>query len=214
MDTATYDRPQHPMSGPAGDGRMPTRARRRFLSWWTVLLCALVTCAAGFYAGVRIEKGQLTGSSAGGSGRTSLAALASRFRSATGAAGGAGAGASRTGFGAGGAPGGAGGGAGGSFGTISSVRGNAFYMTDATGNTVKVRLSSATKVTKSLGVKRAALHPGDTVIIRGITNSSGTLVAASVSDSGASATRTSGSGASGSGSGGGGGLSSLFSAGG
>jgi hypothetical protein len=219
MNTATYDRSNPVPAGvPPDDGRVPARARRRYLTWWTVLLCALVACAAGFYAGVRIEKGQVSGSGSSGSAGASLAALTSRFRSAAGAGTTSGAPGATAGTrgGAGGAGGAAGaaGAAGGSFGTITSIRGSAFYMTDATGNTVKVTLSSATKLTKSLGVKRSSLHPGDTVIIRGITNSSGTLVAASVSDSGASATRTGGSGSSGSGSGSGGGLSSLFSAGG
>ena len=99
----------------------------------------------------------------------------------TGAASGAGGGI-RALF-AGGGPGGGGT----SFGTISSVKGNSLYVTTATGNVVEVKLSSATKVSKSLNVKRSALHPGDTVVIRGVTNSKGTVSAASVSDSGASA---------------------------
>ena len=77
-------------------------------------------------------------------------------------------------------------GSGASFGTITGVKGNSLYVSDATGNVTKVQLSSATKISKSLGVRRSSLHPGDTVVIRGLKNSHGTLVAASVSDSGAS----------------------------
>ncbi len=175
----------------------------------------VVACAAGFYAGVRIEKGQVSGSGTTGTGSSGLAALAGRLRAGGGAGGGAGGLAGLAGGGA--ARGGAGGtgGGGGSFGTITSIRGGAFYITDSTGNTVKVRLSSATKISKSLGVSRRSLHPGDTVLIRGLTSFSGTITAASVSDTGAAAgartpttTGSSGSGSSG------GGLGSLFSGGG
>jgi hypothetical protein len=219
MKTATYDpRPgRPPIGGGPDDERLPTRPQRRYLNRWSLILTAAVTCAAGFYAGVRIEKGQLANSSsAAGSG----AGLAGRLRAGLGASGGpGGAGAAPAAAGGAAPSGGAaraggaapGAGAGASFGTIANIRGKTFYVTDTSGNTVKVKLSSATKVTKSLGVSRSSLHPGDTVIIRGASNSSGTLVAATVSDSGASATRASGSG---SGSPSGGGVSSLFSAGG
>lgn len=205
MSTATYERHEEPV-GPVDDsGSLPRRPRRHFLNRWTLVLSAAVACAAGFYGGVRIEKGQLSGSTTATPAASGLAALAGRLRAGAGATG---AGAA----GAGGAAGAAGG-AGASFGTITSVRGGTFYITESTGNTVKVKLSSATKVTKSLSVRRGSLHPGDTVVIRGVSNSSGTLVAATVSDSGSSSA-SGRAGASGSGSSGGGGLSSLFSAGG
>ena len=91
-------------------------------------------------------------------------------------------------------PGGAFGGANASIGTISSVNGNTIYITDTSGNTVKVTLSSATKITKSLGVSKHSLRPGDSVVIRGLKNSSGKVSATSISDSGAS---NAGSGATG-----------------
>ena len=86
-------------------------------------------------------------------------------------------------------------------------------MTGPSGNVVKVQLSSSTKISKSLGVKRSALHPGDSVVIRGLTNSKGTMVATSVSDSGASAAGT-GSARSSSSASGSSAVSSLFSSGG
>jgi Domain of unknown function (DUF5666) len=197
------------------DGRLPQRPRRRYLSNRSLVLSAAVACAAGFYAGVRVERGQLSGSNSSTGGAT-LSTLAARFR-----AGGAGpaAGVGATAAGAGAAATGAGaaagrlGSAGGSFGTIASMSGRSLYLTDTTGNTIKVRLASTTKLTKSLGVSRTALHPGDTVVVRGVKNARGTLVAATVSDTG------SGSGSGGpTGSGRGGGASSavgsLFSAGG
>jgi hypothetical protein len=236
MSTATYERRDEPVDPVDDSGRLPRRPRRHFLNRWSLALTAAVACAAGFYGGVRIEKGQLSGSTTATAGGSGLAALAGRLRAggaagaggSAGAGGAVGAGGSAGAGGAGGpggaagaagsggaGPAGAAGGAGASFGTITSVRGGTFYITESTGNTVKVKLSSATKITKSLNVHRGSLHPGDTVVIRGVANSSGTLVAATVSDSGSG--RASGAGAgsgAGSGSSGGGGLSSLFSAGG
>jgi hypothetical protein len=170
----------------------PGRPRRRFFNRRSAALAAVITCAAGFYAGIRVEKSQLTSTA-------SAATTSSTGAAGTGARTGAAAGGSTaTGGGPAGAfPGAgrfaAGGGAGGnaSLGTISSVNGNTIYLTDTTGNTMKVTLSSGTKLTKSLSVSTSALHPGDSVVIQGVKNSSGTLVATSVSDSGA---RTTGSG--------------------
>ncbi|MGI8715549.1 MAG: DUF5666 domain-containing protein, partial [Solirubrobacteraceae bacterium] len=97
-----------------------------------------------------------------------------------------------------GAPGG-----GASFGTVQSIDGDTLVLNEASGNTVKVRLSSATKVSKSEAVKHSAVRPGDTIIVAGAANSRGTLVAASVTDSGAGAgSRTAGTGAAGTGAGG------------
>ncbi len=55
---------------------------------------------------------------------------------------------------------GAGGGAGATFGTVSSISGDSLYITEASGNTVKVTLSSATKVTKNVSVGKKAVRPG------------------------------------------------------
>ncbi len=213
-------------------GQLPRRPRRQFFNKRSAALIAVITCAAGFYAGVRVEKSRVSSSGSGGS---SLAAAIAAARGGTsGSATGGASGSQSTGA-ASGAGGGiralfAGGGPGGggtSFGTISSVKGNSLYVTTATGNVVEVKLSSATKVSKSLNVKRSALHPGDTVVIRGLTNSKGTVSAASVSDSGASArgglglgagggggTTGATSGSGGSGSAAGSAVSSLFSSGG
>jgi Domain of unknown function (DUF5666) len=179
---------EEPLALPGG------RSRRR---WGrpAALLVALLTAAAGFYAGVRVEKGQVSSS-------TSAAgfSLSSGARTATSGSGST----SRGGFGAFGA-------GNASIGTISSVKGNTIYITETSGNTVKVTLSSATKITKSLGVSKSSLHPGDSVVIQGATSSSGTIAATSVSDSGTSATASTGSGSSTSGTGGSGSASSAVS---
>jgi hypothetical protein len=235
MDAITYyqrDDGWQPHTDRPDQGNLPPRPRRQYFNKWTAALVAAITCAAGFYAGVRVEKGQSGGSTSTGAG--GLAALAAAVRGASaggsagagssgarGAAGGASAGGTAGGASAGAARG-AGGFAGGglaaalsggsaSFGTITTVKGDSLYVTGPTGNVVKVHLSSATKISKSLGVKRSALHPGDSVVIRGLTNSKGTMVATSVSDSGASAA---GTGAAPSSSSGSSAVSSLFSSGG
>ena len=178
---------------------LPGRPRRRFLNRWSAASLALLACGAGFYAGVRVEKGQLANSpstarcfsspSLGGSHRAlhqrsdrqrcqrrSLRFVeripAWRWRHPRG-----------------------------------SIRwrrldrhdlrastGNTIYTTEASGNVVQVKLSSATTITKSLGVSKRSLHAGDSVVIQGAKNSDGTISATSVSDSGASDTST-GSGA-------------------
>lgn len=173
----------------------PARPRRRFFNRKSAALAALLTCAAGFYAGISVEKGQLASTAAAA---TTSAPGTAAGTTATGAGAGGGFAGRFGGAGAGGA-GGAGGNA--SLGTISSVNGSTIYLTDTTGNTVKVTLSPSTKLTKSLGVSKGALHPGDSVVIQGVKSSSGTVVATSVSDSGArpgGGGSTSGSSASGS----------------
>ena len=117
-----------------------------------------------------------------------------------------------------GAGGGAGaGGANASFGTVASVKGKTIYVTDTSGNTVKVNVSSATKISKTESVSRHAIRPGDTVIVSGVPGSGGNTNAATITDSGNRSSGSTSSGSSGSGSGGSGSgsaVGSLFSSGG
>ena len=87
----------------------------------------------------------------------------------------------RLGFGGPGGPGGSNA----SFGTVASVNGRTVYLTETSGNTVKVKLSASTKISKSQSAGRSSVRPGDTVVVTGVPNSSGTVVAASLTDSGA-----------------------------
>jgi hypothetical protein len=187
-------------------GELPRRPRRRFLNAWSALLLALVLGGAGFYAGVRVEKGQLSSSSSS----SGLAgALASRFGAAAGgtstggtSTGGTGAastaggssgaggrsGASGTGgfagrFGGLAGLGGLGGGAGQS-GTVSSVDGNTIYLTETSGNMVMVKLTAATKITKLESVSKAKVYPGETALVSGPSGSKGTISATSITDTG------------------------------
>ncbi len=192
--------------GPAGDtwqepaddvgGQLPVRPRRRFLTPASALLLALVTGAIGFYIGIRVERGQVSSSSAASSG---LASLASRFAAARGSSGstsGKSGTASTGGFP--GFAGGAGPGGGGISGTVANVNGKTIYVTETGGNTVKVKLSSATKLTKAESVSRSKINPGDRVVVSGVTGTGGAVSATSLTDSGttSSSTGTAGSGSS------------------
>jgi len=176
MSAVPYDSHEQDWNRTEHEGVTPRgRPRRHFFNRKSAALAAAITCAAGFYAGIKVEKGQLSSSAP----------------AATTAA--AGAGATAQGTGAGGFAGRFGGGAGGnaSIGTISNVNGNMLYLTETTGNTVKVTLSPSTKLTKSLTVAESSLHPGDSIVVQGVKSSDGTVVATSISDSG---TRTTGTG--------------------
>jgi len=196
--------------------QLPGRPRRRFLNPLSAALLALAVGGIGFYVGVRVEKGQLSSSSSGASALAGLGAAARSGAAGAGASRAAGAFAGRSGASGTGAAGadaagaagrgaflsGAFGGGNSSFGTVSSVDGKTIYVTQAgTGNVVKVTLSSATKITKNVGVGKSAIRPGDTVVVSGVKGSGGNIAATSVSDTGASATGSgSGSGSSSSGS--------------
>jgi len=160
----------------------PGRRRRRFFNRKSAALAAAITCAAGFYAGVSVEKSQLSPATTTTSSLPSGAAAATTSQGSTGTAPGA-----HAGF-----PAGARGGGNASIGTISSVDGSTIYLTDSSGNTVKVTLSSATKITKSEAVSKASVRPGDTVVIQGLKSTNGSITATSVSDSGAGTTHAPG----------------------
>lgn len=182
------DEPQQPLE-------LPGRPRRRLLNRRSAALLALLACGAGFYGGVRVEKSQLATSSSAARSFSPPTAGGSTTRSSSAATGSGTSGtrsSSPSGFPAGGGIPGAAFGGDASIGTISSVDGKTVYITEASGDVVEVTLSSATKITKSIGVSKRSLHPGDAVVIQGAKNANGTLSATSVSDSGASNTAASG----------------------
>jgi hypothetical protein len=249
MNAIPYDRPEEEWDSyeegtqeVQDDFALPGRPRRQWFNRKSAALFAVVLGAIGFYAGVRVEKNQLSNSNStagafagtGGAAARLAGAGATGRAGAGGATGAAGTGAAgtgtagtgaaaRTGSGAsglrglfgGGAGGFAGAGGAGTFGTVSSISGNSLYITEATGNTVKVTLSSATKVTKNVAVGKKAVRPGDTVVVAGAKNSNGTVAATTVSDTGAGAGgATGGTGSSSSSSSGSSAVSSLFGGGG
>jgi len=211
MDTLTSDR--EPELDFTAD-QLPGRPRRRFLTKLTVPLLGLLLAAAGFLAGIEVEKGRTASGSTGGL-ATSAASrgFAARFAGASGGShagsgrfpGASGSG-SRSGFSHGGGfPaggfggfGGAGGAGGGTTGTISSISGKSIVLKTTSGNSITVTLTSATTLKKDLRVGRNSIRPGDTITVEGITGKAGSIKASSVSDSGAASTGSSGSGSSGS----------------
>ncbi|WP_052069592.1 hypothetical protein [Streptacidiphilus albus] len=156
---------------------------RRKLPWLTLILAAGVIAAGSFWGGAMVQKN--SGSSSSGT----AASFAARFRSgaAGGAAGGATGGAAAGGFGrAGGTGGGSASGTGSTTGTVKLIDGSTIYVTDSSGNIVKVTTGSSTSVSIASTGTVSQLQPGQTVTVRGATDSSGDLAATSVTE-GASA---------------------------
>jgi hypothetical protein len=163
MTDTTLDHPTSLDDEDAPIDELPRRPRRKLVTPATAALTAVIIAAAGFVGGVEMQKSSATASTA------------------------VGAGARPAGF-AGGPPGAAGrpstgSGAPGSLttGQVKSKDGSTLYVTDADGNTVKVKTTSNSKISRNASAGASAIHPGDTVVIQGTTASNGTVKASSVS---------------------------------
>jgi hypothetical protein len=174
--------------------QLPPRPRRKLLTPVPIALLGVLVCALGFIGGVLVQKGQQDSSSGSGS----LPSNLPDFANAGGGNGGA-------------AGGGAGGGT--TVGEVSSVKGKTLYVTDAQGNTVAVRTTSSSNVTRTAESGVRKVKPGDNVVVQGSKRDDGSVRASSITATAAgvqSAFPTSG----GSGTGGdgsqGGGVDSLF----
>jgi hypothetical protein len=159
---------------------LPPRPRRRLLGAGgnpiPLALLGVLLIACGFIGGVLVEKGQTSSSSSGGSGAAGLASRFAALRDASGA-GPASGGASPAGsFAAGGS--GAGGGA--TIGQVVYIDGNTLYVTNTEGNTVKVKTSAASTVTKTVKADVKSIRPGETIAITGATGANGTVDAESI----------------------------------
>lgn len=152
---------------------LPRRPRRRLLGtggnpvFLALLGVLLATC--GFIGGVLVEKGQTTSSSSSSS---AAAGLASRFAALRGAASSTSTGGSSSSSAGFTRP---------TAGTVAYIDGSTLYVTNSEGNTVKVRTSAGTSVTKTVKSTLSGIHPGETVTIAGATGSSGTVSAESIS---------------------------------
>jgi hypothetical protein len=167
---------------------LPRRPHRRLLGAGgnpiALALLGVLLIACGFIGGVLVEKGQSSSSTSLGA----TAGLASRFAALRGASG-----ASTTGGGGtttrstGGAFGGsAGASAGTGFtrptaGTVAYLAGSTLYITNSEDNTVKVKTSAGTTVTKTVTSSVKDIHPGETVTVTGATGSNGAVAAESIS---------------------------------
>ena len=179
----TYEAAEPPDAWFEEPEELPRRPRGRLLAPLPIaLLCVLLT-ACGFIGGVLVEKGQAGSGAAGGSG------LAGRFAALRSAAGTPAAGAGATGAAARSALGtGAGGGGGGAtIGQVAFVQGSTLYVTDSSGNTVKVKTSAASTVTKTVSGSVHAIRPGEQVVVSGTTASNGTVTAESIRVGGSAA---------------------------
>ena len=164
------------------------RSRRR-LSGLRVALLVALGVGAGFLVGVQLQKDQAPGSVSTATGAGGFAARAGF--GGVGAAAGA-----RTAT-----PGAGGGAAGGStIGQVKLIDGTNVYVTDTSGNVVKVATTGST-ISKSAPATVTDLAIGDTVIVRGATGSDGTVAATAITDSGAGAAAGFGRGAGGAGGG-------------
>jgi hypothetical protein len=136
----------------------------------TLALGAAAVAAIAFMSGVLIEKNYFAGSSSGSGGGAAAAGGFRRF--------GGGGGAGRAGVtGASGSLASAGI----TIGTVKVINGRTFYVTDSSGNTVKVVLTASSRLTAQKQVKAQALLPGDTVTVRGAAGAGGAIQAATVS---------------------------------
>lgn len=168
--TTPYDDPELEWEH-AEDETPPPRPRRTRLTPVRGGLLAIALVAGGFVAGVQVQKGQADpGGTAGGGARSGSFAA----RLGAGAPGAAGPG---QGTGAGAAAGGA---SGATVGTVANVKGTTLYVTGADGTTVKVRTDGNAKVTRNADSSVGSVHPGDTVVVQGTKNSSGSVTATSI----------------------------------
>jgi hypothetical protein len=150
------DDEEWPVRGPRKGIRMPVP---------TVLLLAVLIAAGGLWGGAALQRSH--GSTATSSAASPFAALRS------GGAGGL------SGLGGTGALGGA------TTGTVTSVSGSTLYVTNSSGNLVKVIVGPSATVSRNAKSSLGALQVGDTVVVQGSKASNGSVSATSVSATGA-----------------------------
>ncbi|MGH2933238.1 MAG: hypothetical protein ACRDL2_01800 [Gaiellaceae bacterium] len=145
--------------------------RRRKLPRVTLVLTLAVIGAGAFIGGAEAQKHLGTSSGSGGSNASSLA---SRFRNTSTTSG-------RTAGGFGTFGGGT------TVGSVTAIKGSTLYVTDTSGNTVKVTTSARSQVTKSVTGTMKDIHPGDTIVVRGTAQKNGDVAADSITLGGAAA---------------------------
>ncbi len=138
--------------------------RRRRLPKLTLTLAALLVVAAAFAVGAEVQKHYGTASA-------SAANPAAAFAAARAARG-------LGGFGGGGGSAGAGGGT--TTGTVTLIKGSTLYVTDSSGNTVLVKTSATSRVTKSVASSVKNIRPGAGVTVQGATATDGSVTATSI----------------------------------
>jgi Domain of unknown function (DUF5666) len=140
------------------EDELPARPRRPLVTPVRAGLAAVVIAAAGFFGGVEVQKSQGSNASSG-----APAAVSGAARAGGGGFGGFGGQASNA-----------------TFGTVTSKNGSSLYVQDANGTTVKVRMDSNSKITRTANASGSAIHPGDTVVVQGSKSSNGTVTASQI----------------------------------
>jgi hypothetical protein len=168
-----YEEDWEPVGEDVDDGSLPPRPRRRLVTPLTAALATVLVAALGFIGGVQVQKHEDKGGGSG-SGDGAQAALAAARGSATGGA--------RSGFGGGRGFGGGSGGAQGAptVGSVANKHGSTLYVKDSDGNTVRVKTTSHSKISRTASTSAGAIHPGDTVVVQGTKSSSGTITATQI----------------------------------
>ena len=153
------DDEEWPVRGPRKGIRMPVP---------TVLLLAILIAAGGLWGGAALQRSH---------GSTATSSAASPFAALRG--GGAN---DLSGLGGTGALGGA------TTGTVTSVSGSTLYVTNSSGNLVKVTVGPSATVSRNAKSSLGALQVGDTVVVQGSKASDGSVSATSVSSTAAGIT--------------------------
>jgi hypothetical protein len=150
---------------------------RRKLPWLTLLLAGGVIAAGSFAGGALVEKNNGSSSSASGAAAAFAKLRSGSGSGSTGGFGGFGRGGSGTGTGTGsGAAGGT------TTGTIKLIDGNTIYVTNSSGNIVKITTGGSTTVSIAKSGTVSQLQPGQTITARGTTDSSGNVTATTVTE--------------------------------
>jgi hypothetical protein len=147
-------------------GELLARRRKRMPAL-TLALVILVGAAVAFIGGVEVQK-HWGKSSSTSSGLPSSIAAAFRGGNFPGASA----------SGSRGFPGLGGGNA--TTGTVTLIKGTTLYVTNAAGNTVLVKTSSQSRVTKSVSGSVKTIHPGDSVTVTGSQSKDRSIVARQV----------------------------------
>jgi len=171
MTTADPGYPHQPIDDDFDTEVLPVRRRPR-LAPVTAVLALCVVAGGAFIGGVEVQK------ASGGSGAAAAGTGSGRFAAARNAAA-----AARTGRGAAnGAFSGAGAFTAGNMtiGLVTLIKGTTLYVTDLTGNTVKVRTAPGMQVSKTVSTTVKGIHPGDSVVVRGTKQKDGSTKASSV----------------------------------
>jgi hypothetical protein len=158
----------HP-EDPDDDWLVPETAGGLRIRRLTAALGVVALLGAGFWGGVVAEKHHGSGSTT-----SSLASRFAALRSGTGT------GTSRiSGLGTGGSTG-AGTAAGATTGTVVGVNGNVLFVSDSSGNLVKVTVGPSATITRTGKAALSDLQVGDSVVVAGSTGAGGTVTATSV----------------------------------